>query len=102
MGDAWLPGGAVRVLAAGWGVVGDSVCGAGAPACGGRWIVACALCSEYAAPLRPARSLRAAGDLAMGGRGPFFNGWGERVGTCGGRCEDKRTRVGLCGAGDGG
>ncbi len=29
--------------------VGDLACGAGAPACGGRWIVACAVCSEYAA-----------------------------------------------------
>ncbi len=33
----------------GWGVVGDSACGAGAPACGGRWIVACGVCSKYAA-----------------------------------------------------
>ncbi len=33
-------------------LVGDLACDAGAPACGGCWIVACGVCSPYAAPLR--------------------------------------------------
>ncbi len=49
LGFVWLVGGLVRVLAAGRGVVGDSVCGAGASMCGGRLIVACGVFSSYAA-----------------------------------------------------
>jgi hypothetical protein len=44
-GFVWLVGGVVRVLVAGRGVVGDLACDAGAPACGGRWIVAGGVCS---------------------------------------------------------
>jgi hypothetical protein len=94
----WLVGGVVRVLAAGRGVVGDSVCGADASVCGGRLIVACAVCSRYAAlsdvPVRSA--------LLAVCWGPAFEGRGMRVGLCSGCHEDARTRVGLCGAGDGG
>jgi hypothetical protein len=53
--------------------VGDSACDAGVPACGGRWIVACGVCSfKYAAPLRLPVSL---GDFS--GPGLSFEGRGD-------------------------
>ncbi len=95
-GCVWLVGRGVRVLAAGWGLyVGDSACGAGAPACCGRWIVACVVCSSYAGPLRLRVLL---GDVS--GPGLSFEGRGGcEAGYAVAAVEDARVRVGQCGAG---
>jgi hypothetical protein len=66
-------------------LVGDWVCGAGAPACGGRWIVACGVCSMYAAPLRlPVLP----GDFS----GPGLSFWGRGSGEAGCAVAAVRTR----------
>ena len=92
-----LLGGAVSVLLAGRGVVGDSVCCLDAPVCGGRLIVACAVCSGYAALSNVPIAARC-GPLAAPGRGLKREGVAGRM--CCGCCEDARVRVGLCGAGN--
>ncbi len=94
----WLVGAVVRVLGVGRGLVGDSACGADASVCGGRLIVACAVCSGYAALSDFAFrcALRAIWRGCRGGR----RGAGLWVGMCRGSREDARVRVGLCGAGD--
>jgi hypothetical protein len=74
----WLVGGVVRVLAAGGGVVGDSMCGAGASVCGGRWIVAFAVCRTYAALSNVTFAARC-GRFAGAGSWVFFEGRGDAV-----------------------
>jgi hypothetical protein len=76
-------------------LVGDLACDAGAPACGGRWIVAGDVCSMYAAPLRLPVLL---GDFL--GPGLSFEGPGGCEAGCAmAAVEDARVRVGQCGAG---
>jgi hypothetical protein len=74
-------------------LVGDLACGAGAPACGGRWVVACAVCSAYAAlsdlPVRSALRAIRFGTIGLLGGGGFCVGMGR------GCREDARMRLGL-------
>ncbi len=74
-------------------LVGDSACGAGAPACDGRWIEACGVCSMYAAPLRLPFLL---GDFSGPGL-PF-----EGPGGCEAGCAVAAVRTRGCGWGSAG
>ncbi len=74
--------------------VGDSVCGAGAPACGCRWMVAC-VCAACTHPRSDFLFCRA----ISRGRARLLRGDGMRGGMRRGCCEDARVRVGHCGAG---
>jgi hypothetical protein len=93
LGFVWLVGGGACAGGGTGALVGDSACDAGAPACGGRWIVACALCSLYAAPLRLAVLL---GDFS--GAGLSFEG----AGGCEAGCAVGAVRTRGCGWGSAG
>ncbi len=81
-------------------LVGDLACDAGAPTCGGRWIVACAVCSKYEALSE--LPVRCAQWAIRFGTAWLLRGAELRVGMCRDCREDARMRVGMCGARDDG